>query len=124
MRTFATFTGNMHALRDRLQPCRLMSLFLLSKSHLKEFMPRLILVDHLADLKPFAFLISRDGVPHPATLWNLQGPLQRGRAHFGFSVYLSFGGECVPAKFVRAMVIRNERQSRVNRRTVLLRFTL
>ena len=101
---------------------RVMSLLLLPKNHLEEFMPRLILLNHLADLKPFALLVSRDGVPHPATLRNLQSSLQRVRGHLGFSIYLSFGSERMPAKFIGAMVIRNERQSRVNRRTVLFRF--
>src|SRR2546425_4434566 len=100
-----------------------MSLFLVPKSHLEEFMPRLILVNHLANLKPLAFFVSRDGVAHLATLWNLQCPLQSVRAHLGLSIYLSFGRECMPAEFFGAMVIRNERQSGVNCRTVLLRFT-
>lgn len=80
-----------------------MSLLLLPQSHLEEFTPRLILLTHLADLKPLAFLVSRDGVAHLASLWNLQTPLQSVRADFGVRLYLSVGSERMPAKFMGAM---------------------
>src|SRR5260221_9517535 len=122
LKSDATLRAPVLAILWRLGGISVIPLLLLAKSHLEEFMPRLILVNHLADLNPFAFFVSRDGVPHPATLWNLQCPLQRVRAHLGFSIYLPFGGERMPAEFVAAMVIRNEGQSRVNRRTVFLCF--
>src|SRR2546428_821782 len=93
----------------------MVSLLLLPKTHLEEFMPGLIILTHLTDLKPLPFRVSRDGVPHPASLWNLQCPLHGVRAHLGLRFGLSFGGERMPAKGFGAMVIRNERQGGVNR---------
>src|SRR5262245_815586 len=100
-----------------------MSLLFLPQSHLEEFAPCLVLLTHLADLKPLAFVVFCDGVAHLASLRDLQTPFQSVRADFGLRIDLSVGRERMPAKFTGGSVIRDERQGGVNRGTILFRFS-
>src|SRR5438093_12938880 len=96
-------------------------LLLSLKGHFEEFVPRLAILTHLAHLEPLALLGQFDDVSHPATLLRLNPPLQRTRANLRLGIRLSpLGGERAPAKRLAALIIRDQRQRGVNRRSVLL----